>query len=209
MENKRKLIHIGMMSFALLLRWLNWWQAGICAIVAVLANVFIMPRVGKATFREVDLERGYARGMIFYAVAVLILVLSTPLPVAAAAWGILALGDGSASIVGMRWGSRKWPWSDDKSIAGTIAFCVAGTIAATFLFAFTQTNAAASVPIYDSAEVLIAGIKFASITSIAMICFWTAAILAFVESLPLPLDDNITVPLGSGVALLGLSYVVL
>ena len=209
MENTRKLIHVGMLSFAVLLRWLNWWQAALCAIAAVLVNVLIMPRIGKKAFREDDLERGYACGMIYYSVSVLVLILTTPLPIAAAAWGIMALGDGSASIVGMRWGDVKWPWSKDKSIAGSIAFLAGGTIAACVLIFITQTNAIESVPLYDNMPAFILMLETASLSTLFLICAITAGVMALVESLPLPIDDNLSVPLGSGAILLGLSHVLL
>ena len=207
MEDTRKLIHVGMMRFALLLRWLNWWQAALCAIAAVCINIFIMPRIGKAAFREEDLERGYARGMVYYSISVLILILTMPLPIAAAAWGIMACGDGFASVVGMRWGTRKWIWNENKSYLGSLAFWVAGTSAATFLFMFTQGNIMASMPLYFNG-----GHPWSYLTAIPpswvlLACALATGVSTLLESLPISLDDNLSVPLSAGGALLFLVWI--
>ncbi len=49
----------------------------------------------------------------------LILVFYKRLEVAAAAWGILAFGDGMASVAGMTLGRRKLPWNPGKSWIGS------------------------------------------------------------------------------------------
>mmetsp|Transcript_13633 Transcript_13633/g.47336 ORF Transcript_13633/g.47336 Transcript_13633/m.47336 type:complete len:335 (-) Transcript_13633:47-1051(-) len=40
----------------------------------------------------------------------------------------MAAGDGLADIVGRRWGVVKWPWSDSKSIAGSLGFVVGASV---------------------------------------------------------------------------------
>ncbi len=45
-ETRRQLLHMAMSAFALLLRVLTWWQAALCAVVALLFNVFVLPRIG-------------------------------------------------------------------------------------------------------------------------------------------------------------------
>ncbi len=102
-ETRRQLLHMAMASFALLLRVLTWWQAALCAVAAFLFNLFVLPRIGGASLnRPRDAARGYPRGILFYPLSVLLLILAFPHrpDIVAAAWGILAFGDGAATIVG-------------------------------------------------------------------------------------------------------------
>jgi hypothetical protein len=57
-ETARQIVHMSMGAFALLLRWLTWWQAIALAAVALAFNVFVLPRVGGALYRPGDQERG-------------------------------------------------------------------------------------------------------------------------------------------------------
>ncbi len=50
----------------------------------------------------------------------------------------MAMGDGLADIIGRRWGSVKWPWSRDKSFAGSIAFVVGASVSSAALLTWYQ-----------------------------------------------------------------------
>ena len=91
-------------------------------------------------------------------------------PVAAAAICFLAFGDVAATAVGERWGRTK---IRDKSLEGTAAF-VAAALLAGFLITLTGIHL---MPI-----VIIIG----------------ALVAAGVELLPLPVNDNLVIPLVSG-----------
>ena len=66
-ENARQWVHIGSGSFALLLRVLNWWQAGAMAAVALVFNLVVLPRIGgKRIYRPVDEARGFPLGILLY-----------------------------------------------------------------------------------------------------------------------------------------------
>jgi len=116
--------------------------------------------------------------------------------ITAAAWAILAFGDGAATLVG-RGASRsaaetaqsnvhsrvspsstikhgRLPWNADKSIAGTAAFIVCGSTGAVALAWWTR-SAMALPPL--------------AFTLIAPVAATLAA--AFVETIPVRLDDNI------------------
>ena len=57
-ETRRQIIHILMAGFALALRLLTWWQAALCALVALLFNAFVLPRLaGTSLSRPVDRSR--------------------------------------------------------------------------------------------------------------------------------------------------------
>ena len=104
-ERARQWVHVGSGSFALLLRVLTSWQAAALALFALVFNALVLPRIGgRRLYRPVDEARGFPLGILLYPLSVLLLVLAFPsrLDIVAAAWGILALGDGAATLVGRR-----------------------------------------------------------------------------------------------------------
>src|SRR5687768_9221178 len=114
-----------MVAWALLLRVLTWPQAAALAVAALLFNAFVLPRAGgRAIFRPDDVRRGIPAGILYYPLAVLLLILCFRhrLDIAAAAWAILAVGDGMATLVGRRVNGVRIAWNHDKTWAGTIAF---------------------------------------------------------------------------------------
>jgi len=189
-ELGRKVIHIGCVGFAFLLRDMTPGEAALMAVAAFLFNWQVLPRIGgKSLWRDADRERGYPGGILLYPLAVLGLILWFwhSLPLAAAAWGILALGDGMASLVGQALGGPRLPWNPAKGWAGSLAFVVFGTLAAAVLLAWT-----ARLPLdlhaWHAGRTL--GVSLAA----ALLC-------ALVESVPTTLDDNLTVPLAAALAL--------
>jgi uncharacterized protein (TIGR00297 family) len=184
-EDARQWVHLGSGGFALLLRFLTWWQAAILAGIALLFNAFVLPRIGgRRLYRPVDHARGFPIGILLYPLAVLFLVLIFPtrLDIAAAAWGILACGDGAATLVGRRIRSAPLPWNRDKTTAGTSAFVLAGSAAGVALAWWT---APAVTPTPPPAFVIAAPVA-------------AAVAAAFVETIPVRLDDNISVPVTAG-----------
>ena len=140
-EDVRQWVHVGSAAFAVLLRWLTWWQAAALAVAALLFNLVLLPRVGgQRLYRPIDEARGFPLGIVLYPVAVLLLIVtfSHRLDIVAAAWGILAFGDGAATLVGRRVGGRQWPWNHEKTIAGTVAFIVCGAGGAIALACWTR-----------------------------------------------------------------------
>lgn len=193
-ETRRQVVHIAMSAFALLLVWLTWWQAALCAAAALLFNAFVLPRAaGDSLSRPADRTRGYPLGILLYPLSVLLLILAFPSrpDIAAAAWGILAWGDGAATLAGRAWGCRPLAWNRDKTIEGTLAFFVTASAAGTFLAWWT-------VPAVTPAPIL-------AFTLVAPVIAAGAAALA--ETVPIGLDDNITVPAVAGGVLWGLSRV--
>ena len=188
-ELARKVVHMGVGLIAFSLHYLGPFYAAILAAVALASNMFVLPRVGgRKLWRDAEHQSGTSIGIILYPLAVLLLILIfyKKLEVAAAAWGILAFGDGMASLVGMTLGRSKLPWNPRKSWAGTIAYVLFGTLASTALLLWTPREHAYSL-----------GFALA-------VCFATSVLAAALESLPQGLDDNIGVPLVSGLFLLGL-----
>src|SRR5205085_7499935 len=102
-ERARQWVHVGSGSFALLLRFLTWWQAAALAGIALAFNLLLLPRLGgRRLYRPIDHARGFPLGILLYPLSVLLLILIFPsrLDIVAAAWAILALGDGSATLAG-------------------------------------------------------------------------------------------------------------
>jgi len=188
-ELLRKIVHMGVGLIAFLLHFLGPLWSAVCAASALGFNLFLLPRIGgRRLWREAELAAGSSLGIVLYPLAVLLLILVfyRRLEIAAAAWGILAFGDGMASVAGMQLGRTKLPWNPRKSWAGTLAYVIFGTFAAMALLLWTPRDHAYAW-----------GFALA-------VCFATTLLAAAMESLPQGLDDNIGVPLVSGLFLLGL-----
>jgi uncharacterized protein (TIGR00297 family) len=211
-ERARQWVHIGSGSFALLLRVLTSWQAAALAVFALVFNALLLPRVGgRRLYRPVDDIRGFPLGILLYPVSVLLLVLAFPsrLDIVAAAWGILALGDGAATLVGRRVTTinaepaehadknfsadsassafirRRLSWNPDKTVAGTLAFIICGGLGAVALALWTR-------PAVTPQPTL----TFAIVAPLI-----AAVVAALVETIPVRLDDNISVPIAAGAVL--------
>jgi uncharacterized protein (TIGR00297 family) len=190
-ELARKVVHMGVGTIAFSLRFLGPLWAAVLAAGALGFNLFLLPRIGgRKLWREHEVASGTSIGIILYPLTVLLLILVfyQRLEVAAAAWGILAFGDGMASVAGMSLGRRKLPWNPRKSWMGSLAYVLFGTVAAAALLIWTAPNQGRAY-----------GWAFALV-----VCFATALLAAALESLPQGLDDNLGVPLVSGLFLLGL-----
>jgi uncharacterized protein (TIGR00297 family) len=187
-ELKRKLVHVGVGAFALLLRYLTWPEAAAMAAAAFLFNWQVLPRLGgRALWREHDHGAGYPIGILIYPLSVLalVLVLRDDRWMVAAVWGLLAVGDGMASIVGQAVGGPRLPWNARKGWAGFTAFVVCGGLAAALLSVWTL-----EMPLRAATSPWILII----VAPVTLLC-------ALVESVPTTLDDNFTVPLVGGIAI--------
>jgi len=175
-ETLRKSLHIAFGFGAFALRWLPWYvAAGVC-VVAILGNWLVLHRVvGRGVARH---ERGFDAGIMLYPVMVmlLIVVFRDRLHYAAIGWAMLAFGDGVATLAGKSFRIASLPWNRDKSWGGFIACFLAGAIAGIAVAYWMDYRA----PIV----VLIA-----------------AMAAAITESLPLRIDDNVTVPIAAATAL--------
>lgn len=189
-EYKRKAVHIASSAFALLLRRLTWWQAALCALAAFTFNSLILPRIGgKMLYRDDDVRRGFPVGILVYPISVLLLILFFPhrLYIAAAGWAIMAWGDGSASVIGRRFGTRKLPWNGNRSWAGSTAFVIMGGAAAVFFTWWTWKQPPSPLAWHVIAVPLLAAI-----------------LAAVIETIPCGINDNISVPLSAGIFMLAL-----
>lgn len=196
-EHARQWVHIGSGLFALLLRFMTWWQGAALAAFALLFNAVVLPRVGgRRLYRPTDEARGFPLGILLYPLAVLGLILAFPArpDIAAVAWAVLAFGDGAATLAG-HWSqsidrrreslSRPLPWNREKTIAGTLAFVVFAAAGGVALAMWTRP---AVEPMPPWTWIICAPIA-------------AAIAAAFVETLPVRLDDNISVPVTAAAVL--------
>lgn len=185
-EPLRKALHIAFGLFAFTLRWLPWPIAAAVAACAVLGNWLLLHRiVGKRVARS---ERGYDAGIVLYPVMVLLLILvfRNRIEIAGTVWAILAFGDGFATLGGKAIGGARLPWNRDKSWSGFAAFLAFGFVGAEVVYLWLRSKPTALSPL-----AIVAG---------------TVIVCAIVESLPLNVDDNITVPVAGGAAMASLVY---
>ena len=184
MISTRKIVHISMLLFALLLPFLNWVEAAGAALVALAFNLFVLPRLqldlGKQAGGEAVTRPVHWTGIVAYPVSVLVLILlyGRRMEVVGAVWAIMALGDGFASVAGERLRGPAVPWNRGKTWSGFAAFIAAGTLGS---FALARWIS----PTLPELKVL-------------LVCAATATVGAVVETLPIGLDDNISVPLVCG-----------
>jgi uncharacterized protein (TIGR00297 family) len=193
-EDVRQIVHITMGAVALVLRFAVWWEAAILAGVAVAVNAHVLHRLPAwSLHRDSEKGRRYLSGVTLYPIAILllILVLRGRLDIVAAAWGILAFGDGMATIVGRRMPSPRIPWNTSKSMAGSIAFVIFGGMAGSLLCVWCRPPIVPPPYMWFSV-----GAPFVA-----------AVAAAAVETIPIQLDDNISVPATAAAVLWWVSLV--
>ncbi len=175
----RQTVHIGAGFLALALRWVSPLHLSWLAATGLCFNAMILPRLGGLGLwrREEEWNRR-APGIVLYPLTVLLLLLifSRRPEVAAAGWGLLAFGDGAASLAGLAWGRRRLPWNPAKSWAGLTAYWLLGGGAVGVLVQWVAPGD------FDGRFVwaMSFGVAFAA---------------ALLESMPSRLDDNLAVPL--------------
>jgi uncharacterized protein (TIGR00297 family) len=178
----RKLVHVSMLSFAFLLPFLTWVQAAGAAVLALLFNLFILPHIAVDLSKRADGDAAANiwTGIVLYPISVLALILfyRNHMHIAAAAWAIMALGDGAASVAGESLRGPALPWNREKTWSGFCGFVIVGTAGAYVLSRWVS-------PSLPAGRVL-------------LICAATALVGGVVESVPIRLDDNVSVPLVSG-----------
>ena len=125
-----------------------------------------------ALLRDAEISR--LTGTSYLLIASLVAFLAFPKEIAVASLSFLAVGDAVADMVGKKLGKRKL---FDKTLEGTLA-CLASCIAVGFALHYT-------------------------VTDIRLPVILTGALVATaVEAVPLPINDNLTMPLSAGVVMM-------
>jgi uncharacterized protein (TIGR00297 family) len=191
-EGLRKAVHVGCLLFALLLRWLPWKGALLMAVGALLFNAFVLPLVGgRSLERDAEREAGWSMGMLLYpaTLVVLVLVFRERLELVGAAWALMALGDGMATVVGRSAGRRPLSWNPKKTWEGFLAHVLFGGAGATFFLLWISRL----LPLDGGGWPDIAASPLVLVAA-----FGAATFTAWLESLDSGVDDNLLVPLGGG-----------
>ena len=187
----RKIVHMSMLCFAFLLPYLTWRQAAGCALLALLFNVVVLPRLGADLRKSPSIapDAGVWTGIVIYPISVLALVLfyRHDLHIVGATWAIMALGDGTAGLMGSALRGPALPWNREKTWSGFLGFIVAGTMGAYVLTLWIDSTVTPDVALKIAAA--------------------TALVGALVESAPLRLDDNASVPLVAGAFMFCLYFI--
>ncbi|MFA5021732.1 MAG: hypothetical protein WC508_01455 [Patescibacteria group bacterium] len=176
-EEKRQIVHILLFFLAFLLKFLNRWQAALLLLFLLLVTLVVIPKLRIKSYFYRSFERKYSQGAVLYFLVLLVLVLIFPLYIVAASWAILALGDGAATLIGANFKAKELPWNRHKTFAGSIAFVIFGTLGAFILLRWMLPDL--------------------SLIGAFSLGFKTALIAGLVESLPLRLNDNVSVTLVS------------
>lgn len=186
-ELRRRLVHMTpvVLPFAL---WIiphrDPWGPILLNAVLLLATVLTGITLYQfSTIARRQDEQGLG-AVVGYALPILMLVLLMPGrgELAVMTLGIIALGDGSATLGGLWFGGPRLPWNSRKTFSGLLSFLVCGTTIATVIY---WGEARPGVPW---------NIAFA-------VTFSAALSAAFVESLPFKWNDNFRV--GTTAALVG------
>jgi dolichol kinase len=175
----RRLVHFGPGLVALMLAQAPGLDsisltARICIVVGSLALSFTAYWYQKSYSRSH--EKSCLPAILGYIIPVLLVLCLFPdFPeLALMLIGIMAFGDGSATLFGLLYGSKRLPWNREKTWVGTIAFVVAAVPIGALVYLFTA-----------SPEVS---------PGVAFLCAGTAAVCAAaVESLPVKGNDNFRV----------------
>jgi uncharacterized protein (TIGR00297 family) len=174
-----------MAAFALLLPFLTWPQAALCAVAAFLFNWQVLPRL--VGHRMASARSGSSdRGVLLYPLVVLamIVLFRGRMELAAFGWGVLAFGDSAAGVVGQKWGCRPLPWNAGKTWEGAAAFVLAGGIGGLALLLWYAAWSGAH-PANTTPSALLGW----------AIAAWPALALAgLLESTEHGLDDNVLAP---------------
>ncbi|MFO0981293.1 MAG: hypothetical protein U1E76_05975 [Planctomycetota bacterium] len=179
-EDLRKLVHVAFALGAFAIPWIGRGGGLALAVAGLAHNLWLLPRYGfgRRLHRETP-DRGRA-GLILYPLAVALLFAAAPLPIAAATWVIIGVGDGFASIVGRR-ARRTLPWNRRKTWAGSFAFALAATAPAALVLLLVDPTRAVPHAFLTAAIGSVMG--------------------AIIETVPWRIDDNLAVAVAAAAAM--------
>ena len=228
-ELPRKLVHVGMGAFALLLRWLTPWQAVFMGVAALILNSFFLHGITRgALLRPEERASGFSRGVVLYPAILLLtfIVFRSRLELAAGIWALLAVGDGMATLSGLVLRGPRLPWNPKKTWSGLVAFVLFGTAASAWVIRWVQRAGTWTVGGSDASggaltlggndasgrigdafllggtvgDAGAAGVP-GSLSFLVIGCLVATTAAALAESLDTKADDNIVVPVVGGAVL--------
>jgi len=129
---------------------------------------------------EKDEEKsGMLNGLIIYVLMMMLTILVFPLWIAGCCLINLSFADGLASFVGEK-GKKRLPWNKKKTLEGSLTFLLVSFVGCFLVMMFLSTL---------------------SLDRIFLLTLTTSLIASFVESLSIRMDDNVSVPLITGIVL--------
>ena len=228
-ELPRKLVHVGMGAFALLLRWLTPWQAIVMAVAALILNSFFLHDITKgALLRPEERASRFSRGVVLYPAILLLtfIIFRSRLELAAGIWALLAVGDGMATLTGLALRGPRLPWNPQKTWSGLAAFVVFGIAASALVIRWTQRAGTWTLgdPLVPGGLLTLGGSEASgrigdafllggaagdagaagvtgSLSFLLIGCLVATTAAALAESLETSVDDNILVPVVGGAVL--------
>src|SRR4029453_9074139 len=171
-----------------------WYQPAPLAAAAVIVNIRLLKTIaGDRLHRPEERQQAVPAGLVLYPTSILLLLLLFPgrPDIVAGAWGVLAVGDGAATLAGRRYGVRKWPWNPQKTVAGSVVLALAGGTAGPFLCWWCRAVIIPPPYLWFSLGAPMAA----------------AVVAAAIETVPIRLDDNLSVPLSAAAVLWAASLV--
>jgi dolichol kinase len=188
-ELRRRLWHFspGLMAFAIQAiphrDPVRFWMMLVIVPLGILLPGLAAMRFQRAYRRHP--EEDVSPSLLGYVVplSILCLLFRGHLEIPLAVTAIIAFGDGTATLVGLLTRGPRIPWNQRKSWAGTVSFMLAGFIAASMIYWIEATP---SIPL----------------PTVALCLAPVVATCALVETLPLQVNDNITVGLSASILLL-------
>lgn len=182
-ELVRKTLHMGVGLLAFALADLGLFGSALLLVFLAIFNLWLWPRLGGQRLWRPGRKR-FDVGIALYPTVLLgLLLIFRRLDLLAATWGILAFGDGAATLAGRSWGAA-WPlpWNAAKSWPGLLAHWLCGSLGAGVLLLWTHHRLVGSPTSPGDVWLLVSGALVAALGS------------ALVESLDLELDDNLRAP---------------
>ena len=182
----RKIIHIAIGMFGFMYPFLDWETILFAWVIAFFCVWFIPPRIEALETLLTPSERrlGYSPAMISYALVMILASLifrDTMKESAVILLSALAFGDGFSALIGSNYPGTRIPYNHQKTINGTFAFIIFGTLGALvmlfFLYSFMMHKALniepGALPIFKVIIVM--------------------TIAAIVETIPWRMPDNIPI----------------
>ncbi len=184
-EAIRETIHIGGILVPLFC-WSGLIDYRIAAILVLLFTLFyiaseiarleginfpVLPAITRKAARKQELH-GFALDPISFALGIFFSLILFPVPINYASIAILTLGDSAATIFGKKFGRTVFPFNKGKRVKGTV-------------FGFFFALVGALIFVVNAPVKALMG----------------AAVGMLAEFIPLPVSDNLTIPLASGLAM--------
>lgn len=176
-EDRRQLEHVVPLFIAFLLPYVTYRGILVLGGLGLVYSLYVSPRWIRVTTRPEERNR-ISIAKLSYALASLsvLLCFHDRIYIGAGAFAVLAVGDALSNLVGRKIGGLRFPYNRRKTVAGFVAFIFGGTLASWVVILW---NSAAQTGYGPSTLLLFSAL--------------VASACALVETVPTPVDDNITI----------------